>query len=185
MGIFEEESVWVSFILDCCDTVQSTFSCDPDKSAFEILASPSTGNLPIRMSKTVIWSRSNIVFAAHPTLPQLHGQLIPPHPHSKPAHRFDLPLPAIVLANIPSFDPPTCLALSDDDAHLFAFFPPSSIMGMEDGVCCVWERENELNLWILKDFWRIERGNDVVTARWIENGRRVSCLWSCSDGSFI
>lgn len=125
------------------------------------------------MANSILWSRSNIIFTPHPTRPQLRGQLIPADAKLKPTHRFDLPLPAVILASSAFFESPTCLALADDDAHLFAFFPPS-ILGMEDGVCCVWERGSELASWILKDFWRLERGNDVVASRWIENGRRVS-----------
>jgi hypothetical protein len=129
-----------------------------------------------RMSSTIVWTQSNIIFVAHPTQPHLHSELLNPDPRPSPAKRFSLPLPPVVLASQAFFAPPVSLSLSDDDAHLFAFLPPSSL-GLEDGDCCVWERGNSLTSWDVKELWRTDRGNDVIASRWIESRRKVSfCL---------
>jgi hypothetical protein len=134
-------------------------------------------------SSPIVWTRSNIVLSAHPTRPSIHGQIISGTPNSPSAHHFDLPPPDPVGSNPELFGPPTCLIISNNDTHLFAFFPPShlniphaSALKLEGGVSCVWERTNEITSWGVLEFWRSERGNDVVAGQWLDNNRKVSVL---------
>lgn len=130
-----------------------------------------------------MWTSSNTIFTSHPTRPQIHGQLLCPSPNAKAksTHRFDLPLPVPIAAAPAHFDPAHALTVSDNGMLLFAFFPPSTSMlsvmmeggGGGGGCCCVWERMNELTSWDVRESWGTERGNDVVTARWLENSRKV------------
>lgn len=129
----------------------------------------------------IAWTHSNVVLSAHPTGPSVHGQIISGTPNSRSTHHFELPLPDPVNANTTSFGPPICLAISNHDTHLFAFFPPSHLnirhtaaVKLEGGVSCVWERTNEINSWEILEFWRSERGNDVVAGQWLDNDRKVS-----------
>jgi hypothetical protein len=52
----------------------------------------------------------------------------------------------------------------------------TAVVKLEGGVSCVWERTSEIASWEILEFWRSERGNDVVAGQWLDNDRKVSPL---------
>lgn len=129
-------------------------------------------------TRPLYWTDLNVLFSSHPTRPILHGQVISGEPNARSTVHFDLELPTIVQNTPALFDPPTCIAGSNGDSHLYAFFPPSQL-NLEGGISCIWQRADELTSWNVLVTWPSERGNDAVASCWLDNERKVG------GGAFI
>ncbi|KAF8320584.1 uncharacterized protein EI90DRAFT_2604015 [Cantharellus anzutake] len=130
---------------------------------------------------SILWTRSNVLLTSHPNLPQIHAQFISRQSKSFPLKKFDLPSPPVVATSAAFYKPPICIAVSSDDSHMFAFFPPSPL-SVEGGVACVWSRGRDVATYTIEDSWKLERGNEVVASRWIGGERIWSAAPDLSEG---
>ena len=110
------------------------------------------------------WSRSSVIFSAHPTQPLVLAR------HFPSSRQFVIPSPTPLVTALFSYDPPTVISVSPSGEWLFAYFPGRDC----DGVACLWRRESKLDAWLVRDFWTTPRGAGIVTAEWTNPSREVS-----------
>ncbi|PBK78348.1 hypothetical protein ARMSODRAFT_947241 [Armillaria solidipes] len=118
------------------------------------------------------WSNSSVIFTPHPTQPTIQAR------HFSSSKQFNIPSPALILAALTDFDPPTVISVSPNDDWLFAYFPGRGV----PGAGCLWYRGPEIDSWTLKDHWTLPLGAGVVTASWLGAPRQ----WTADEhGSFL
>lgn len=71
-----------------------------------------------------------------------------------------------------SYGPATVLTISPQSKYLYAYFPPTS-HASAGGLACVWESEDSLDVWTVKDFWHFPPEAGVVAMRWLGEEREV------------
>ena len=110
------------------------------------------------------WSRSSVIYSAHPTQPTVVAR------HFPSSKQFVAPTPTSILENLASYDPPTVISVSPSEDWLFAFFPARGC----DGIGCLWQRGSQLDHWEVREQFRYEQDGGVVTAEWTSSERPVS-----------
>jgi len=131
--------------------------------------------------RPVAWTRSNILLVPDPTTPTIHAHQIPRVSSSKssPIH-FTLPQPMPILSMPAAFFPATILQLGPRDELLFAYFPSApgipTLQGVVGSLACVWQKTEALDVWLVKEFWRVDEGHGIVTMRWLDEEREVEIL---------
>ncbi|TCD64663.1 60S ribosomal protein L7 [Steccherinum ochraceum] len=123
-----------------------------------------------KAKRPVAWSRSSVIFSAHPTQPLVLAR------HFSSSRQFVVPSPTPLVSSPTSYDPPTVISISPNGEWLFAYFP-----GREgDGVACLWRRDHQLDTWGVREFWATPRGAGIVTAEWTNHNRE----WIINDTGF-
>ncbi|THH26462.1 hypothetical protein EUX98_g7717 [Antrodiella citrinella] len=117
--------------------------------------------------RPVAWSRSSIIFSAHPTQPLVLAR------HFSSSRQFVIPSPGPLVTSPTSYDPPTVISISPSGDWLFAYFPGRG----GDGVACLWKRAFQLDSWSVRDFWTTPLGAGIVTAAWTNHSRE----WVIND----
>jgi hypothetical protein len=87
--------------------------------------------------------------------------------------RFTLPPPAPILEMSHSYGPASILTISPQSKYLYAYFPPTQSLASAGGLGCVWEAEESLDTWTVKDFWHFPAESGVVAMRWLGEEREV------------
>lgn len=75
-----------------------------------------------------------------------------------------------------SYGPATILTLSPQSKYLYAYFPPTQSLAPAGGLACVWEAEESLDTWNVKDFWHFPAEAGIVAMRWLGEEREVRTL---------
>jgi hypothetical protein len=117
------------------------------------------------INRPVQWSKSSVIFTAHPTQPSIIGR------HFSSSKQFILPSPTPLMASPTSYQPPSVISVGPDDLWLFAYFPRRD----GEGVGCLWKRGPQINNWDVKECWTYLKGGGVVTASWLDSHREVNC----------
>jgi hypothetical protein len=123
--------------------------------------------------RPLAWTPQNIILTPHPTLPQIHAQILP-LAKSTP-HKFSVPSPAPIHDSPAHFAPPKLISLSPGGLYLLAYFPPSGL-NPGDGAACIWQKGPEATLWDVRHVWSVARGNGIVCCKWLCNEREVRSL---------
>ncbi|KAK7020549.1 hypothetical protein R3P38DRAFT_2970118 [Favolaschia claudopus] len=113
------------------------------------------------------WSSSSTIFSAHPTQPLITARQF------SSSKQFTVVSPPPILASPSSYEPPTVISVSPGGDWLFAYFPSGEI----DGVACIWQRGPALDMWLVKEWWTLNRGGGVVAANWLGGPRE----WTIDD----
>ena len=114
--------------------------------------------------RPVQWSKSSVIFTAHPTQPVVTGR------HFSSSKQFFLPSPTPLNASPTPYDPPSAITVGPDDLWLFAYFPRRD----GEGIGCLWKRGPQIDNWGVKECWTYPKGGGVVTASWLDSNREVS-----------
>ena len=114
--------------------------------------------------RPVAWSRSSVIYSAHPTQPTVVAR------HFPSSRQFVVPSSTSILENLAAYEPPTVISISPSEDWLFAYFPAHGC----DGIGCLWERGSQLDHWEVREQFHYERGAGVVTAEWTSSERPVS-----------
>ncbi|KAL4251734.1 hypothetical protein ABKN59_004474 [Abortiporus biennis] len=109
-----------------------------------------------RARKPIAWSRSSVIFAAHPTQALVLAR------HFSSSRQFILSSPPPIGEVPSSYGSPTVISVSPDEAWLFAYFPGHD----SNGVACIWQRGSQLDSWTVFDWWNTQRGAGIVTSDW-------------------
>lgn len=137
-------------------------------------------------ARPIEWSRSSVLFTAHPTQPLVSGR------HFSSSNQFRLPSPHPIISSPKFYQPPSIISVAPDDEWLFAYFPRRD----SDGVGCLWKRGAQIDNWTVKEWWSFGQGAGVVAASWLGQSRVVcefhlfpsvfcNCIFfSVDDGSF-
>lgn len=120
-------------------------------------------------SRPVVWSRSSIIYSAHPTQPTVLAR------HFPSSRQFVVSSPIEMLTHASSYEPPTVISISPTEDWLFAYFPGRD----REGVGCLWERGSQLDTWTVKERFQYAQGAGVVTAEWTSSERPVSGHCAC------
>lgn len=120
---------------------------------------------PINSHRPIQWSASSVIYTAHPTRSQVVGR------HFSSSKQFVLPSPSNLIASSTLYDPPSVISVSQTDDWLFAYFPRKD--GGE-GTACIWNRGPQIDNWIVKECWYLDKAAGAVTATWLEQPRQVS-----------
>lgn len=135
------------------------------------------------------WSTHNLLFLPDPISPAIHAKHIPPSAQKSRTPdvssqsqfyplRFTLSPPAPILEMSHSYGPATILTLSPQSKYLYAYFPPTQSLAPAGGLACVWEAEDSLDTWNVKDFWHFPSEAGVVAMRWLDEERE----WYAQSG---
>ena len=116
------------------------------------------------LHRPVQWSKSSVIFTTDEFQPLVLAR------HFPTSRKFALLSPPPVINSPASYDPPSVLSLSPTDDWLFAYFPGRGA----DGVGCLWRRGNQLDNWVVREYWSFAVGAGVVTAAWTSGHREVS-----------
>ncbi|KAI0333503.1 hypothetical protein GY45DRAFT_1319460 [Cubamyces sp. BRFM 1775] len=117
--------------------------------------------------RPVQWSKSSVIFTTDEFQPLVLAR------HFPTSRKFALLSPPPVINSPALYDPPSVLSLSPTDDWLFAYFPGKGA----DGVGCLWRRGNQLDNWVVRDYWSFAVGSGVVTAAWSSGHRE----WMVSE----
>ncbi|KZT09518.1 uncharacterized protein LAESUDRAFT_508521 [Laetiporus sulphureus 93-53] len=117
--------------------------------------------------RPVVWSRSSIIYTAHPTKPVILAR------HFPSSSRFEIPSPTPIPTKTAPYDPPTVISVSPTDDWLFAYFPGRGC----DGAGCLYRRGPQLDSWKEREWWGFAPGAGVVTAEWTSSQRE----WLVTD----
>lgn len=112
----------------------------------------------------VAWTRSSVIYTAHPSQPVVLGR------HFPSSRQFVVPTPSLFIDNTASYDPPTVISISPAEDWLFAYFPGRGC----DGVGYLWKRASQLDCWFVQEKLNYAPGAGVVTAEWTSTERPVS-----------
>ncbi|KAF9052872.1 hypothetical protein BJ165DRAFT_1523627 [Panaeolus papilionaceus] len=116
-----------------------------------------------RPRRPIQWSASSVIYTAHPTRSQVVGR------HFSSSKQFVLPSPSNLIASSTLYDPPSVISVSQTDDWLFAYFPRKD--GGE-GTACIWNRGPQIDNWIVKECWYLDKAAGAVTATWLEQPRQ-------------
>ncbi|KAJ7940556.1 hypothetical protein B0H13DRAFT_1938690 [Mycena leptocephala] len=119
--------------------------------------------------RPIVWSSTSTIFSAHPTQPLVTAR------HFSSSKQFVLQSPGPILSSPGSYEPPTVISVSPAGEWLFAYFPS----GEMDGVACLWQRGAPLDVWVIKEWWTLNRGAGIVAASWLGGPRE----WVVDEGS--
>ncbi|EKM55338.1 uncharacterized protein PHACADRAFT_255893 [Phanerochaete carnosa HHB-10118-sp] len=111
--------------------------------------------------KPVAWSRSSVIYAAHPTQPMVIAR------HFPSSRQFSFPWPSPIMHNIASYDPPTVISVSPAEDWLFAYFPGRN----SDGIGCLWKHGHHLDSWVVDVCFSYAKYAGVVAAEWLSSER--------------
>ena len=119
----------------------------------------------LRPARPIVWSRSSVIYAAHPTQPTVTAR------HFPSSRQFIVPWPQPIASNPAVYDPPTVIAVNQAEDWLFAYSPGQGV----DGVGCLWKRGDQLESWTVHEYFTYPKYTGVVAAEWISSERSVSC----------
>lgn len=122
--------------------------------------------------RPVEWSRSSVIFTAHPTQPLVIAR------HFSSSKEFVIPSPSPIITSPASYEPPTIISVAPDDSWLFAYFPQRD----SDGTGCLWKRDARIDNWNIKEWWSFAQGAGVVAVSWLGVTREVS-TFICKETS--
>ncbi|GJE87143.1 hypothetical protein PsYK624_032260 [Phanerochaete sordida] len=113
------------------------------------------------LKKPIVWSRSSVIYAAHPTQPTVTAR------HFPSSRQFIVPWPQPIANNPAVYEPPTVIAVSPAEDWLFAYSPGQG----KDGVGCIWKRGDQLESWAIHEYFTYSKYTGVVSAEWISSER--------------
>lgn len=115
------------------------------------------------LCRPIQWTNSSTILSAHATEPLVVCLHYPSNKHST------LPSPPPLGTSSASYAPPAIISASSRDNWVFAYFPGVDV----EGVGCLWRRLPTIDAWVVKDWWKVARGDGIVAARWLNLEREV------------